>query len=102
MSRTLTEVGPTLRMMLLSVWDFPIFLVVFPVPQDRGLARHTTADAAQQSPRCPTPGIAQVAWLWRNAVTFLKETQGLLSRFVCVYSGYNTQGDLWIALAGSL
>ena len=34
------------------------------------------------------------------AVTFLEETQTLLSRFVCVYFGYISQGAAVVALAG--
>jgi hypothetical protein len=33
-------------------------------------------------------------------VTFLEEAQGLLSRFVCVYLGYITQGGAGVGLAG--
>jgi len=33
-------------------------------------------------------------------VTFLEEAQRLLSRFVCVYFGYISQGAAWGALVG--
>jgi hypothetical protein len=49
---------------------------------------------ARQSQRCPRDCSSALA------VVFLELAQGLLSRFVCVYLGYITQGCAGGAVAG--
>jgi len=61
---------------------------------------HTTADAGATAPEMPQGLLQQLAA--GNAVTLLKEAQGLPWRFVCVYFGCISQGGTGIALAFNL